>query len=827
MSTRTNTVPIEPPENEGQRGPMKSPAPEKPARHPARLSWVRRFSLPLLAATVMASCVAGGDGESGSDEEDLGEAEDAILAAGATADAALAEPLDPTSPHGALPGAFQVDSSGAATYSIPIEVPPGLGGVEPKLSLTYSSRAGNGIAGMGFNLAGLPLITRCARTVAQDGVRGGVNGDSNDRFCLDGQRLVAISGAYGAHDTVYHTEQETWSRVVSKGNCNIESCYFEVTAKDGARAQLGGSSDSRTVLPNGLVRSWGVNKVTSTSGNYMTVSYVASSGELELYPSNIVYTYPASGQPTRLRSVSFSYGNRSDVEATYLRGSRWRSTQRLENIYTSVETPTGTSVVSRYELNYAYSARTSRSLLTSVKRCEPYGQCLQPTTFTWPDPGTEDFTPVSPGGGIYQDELKYDVGAYIHPGDFDGDGRTDFIRQEHTDWDNEDLSTFTVYESEGTGTFKRKYPLNDDYLYQNGLRFDEGAYLITGDFDGDGRSDFLRQQRWAHAGQFRIHYSLAPASTGGQANPSQIQFQLFAPPGDMQIALPQGGAVIVPGDYDGDGKTDFIRQEQGGWDDDQSHTFQVYFATSTKGVFNVVEPPGAEYQNDLKWDGGATLIPGDYNGDGKTDFIRQEQGAWDDDDNKTFSVYFSRGDGTFDVVYPVGADYQARLQREPGVIIHPGDFNGDGKTDFLRQEAGHWDNDSWLTLGVYLSRGDGYFDIVYQEVPQIQEYLRHERAFLHLLDFNGDGRMDILSQEHGDWGADQVGTANLYLSVGEGKFRWKPLTGYLYDELLRFDPGCLLIPGDIDGDGNEDFIRQERGYWDDNNVSTSPMLSKP
>jgi hypothetical protein len=33
----------------------------------------------------------------------------------------------------------------------------------------------------------------CSKTIAIDGVKGGVNYDDNDRYCLDGQRLIAIS----------------------------------------------------------------------------------------------------------------------------------------------------------------------------------------------------------------------------------------------------------------------------------------------------------------------------------------------------------------------------------------------------------------------------------------------------------------------------------------------------------------------------------------------------------------------------------------------------------------------------------------------------------
>src|SRR5207302_1814236 len=54
---------------------------------------------------------------------------------------------------GALPATADVQG-GAAVYHIPIEVPPGRNGMQPSLSLDYSSRNGNGIAGVGWTVSG-------------------------------------------------------------------------------------------------------------------------------------------------------------------------------------------------------------------------------------------------------------------------------------------------------------------------------------------------------------------------------------------------------------------------------------------------------------------------------------------------------------------------------------------------------------------------------------------------------------------------------------------------------------------------------------------------
>ena len=117
-----------------------------------------------------------------------------------------------------VPGTLAVEPSGAASYAIPIEVPPGTAGMAPLLSLVYNSHGGNGLLGVGWSLGGLSSIARCPKTPAQDGARGAIGYDTHDRICLDGQCLVAVSGTYGADGTEYRTEVESFSKVVSRGS---------------------------------------------------------------------------------------------------------------------------------------------------------------------------------------------------------------------------------------------------------------------------------------------------------------------------------------------------------------------------------------------------------------------------------------------------------------------------------------------------------------------------------------------------------------------------------------------------------------------------------
>ncbi|MBL8157877.1 MAG: VCBS repeat-containing protein, partial [Anaerolineae bacterium] len=151
--------------------------------------------------------------------------------------------------------------------------------------------------------------------------------------------------------------------------------------------------------------------------------------------------------------------------------------------------------------------------------------------------------------------------------------------------------------------------------------------------------------------------------------------------------------------------------------------------------FKVVSIPDSDL---LKGDF-TDLIIGDFNGDGKTDFIRQEKGAWDDDSIGTAEVWLSRGNGTFDVVTSSAAD---RLKGDFTNLI-TGDFNGDGKTDFIRQEKGAWDDDSIETAEVWLSRGNGTFDVA---TPNAADRLKGDFTNLIAGDFNGDGKTDFIRQ---------------------------------------------------------------------------------
>ncbi len=349
---------------------------------------------------------------------------------------------------GTIPGEFAVNGNGGANYTIPIEVPPGINGVQPNISLVYNSQQGNGLLGVGWQLAGFSAIARCGKMIATDGQRGGVNFDSNDRFCFDGQRLMAVNGEYGANETEYRTERETWVKVFSetvKGKNGPRS--FTVITKDGHQIEFGKTNDSQVLArgrSDGAIRVWAANKITDRNGNYVEVSYREDSrGKLRdnreeflgYYPTEIRYTGNSGLNPLRL--VKFEYEDRKDIITAYVRGSKAETSKRLASIRTYVDLDSkgnnidnGKNLVKQYRFTYQDGTATGRSLLTKLEECDSAGTCLPATVFSY-EGGQQQFSKLkllSNNFGYGDDAGEWRINK--HPrmmADVNGDGLSDVV----------------------------------------------------------------------------------------------------------------------------------------------------------------------------------------------------------------------------------------------------------------------------------------------------------------------------------------------------------------------------------------------------------------
>lgn len=203
-------------------------------------------------------------------------------------------------------------------------------------------------------------------------------------------------------------------------------------------------------------------------------------------------------------------------------------------------------------------------------------------------------------------------------GDVDGDGKTDLVRA----WNNTNKLALTIFSSSGT-SFTHAWDGYTTVNYQN-LR------VLPVDFDGDGKSDIAHLYNQYNS--LGIHLFRSDGTA----------YSLF----DNKV-MPVGAGNIgfIPADYDGDGRTDIIQF----WNNNGLLGLVIFRSTGTS--------------YDLAWIGtmpdscaNVGFAPVDYNGDGKTDFIRGWRDAYN---NLSLSLYTSNGSSySFHSNIPTRSSYE-------------------------------------------------------------------------------------------------------------------------------------------------------------------------
>lgn len=265
-----------------------------------------------------------------------------------------------------LEGAFEV-AGGQATYDIAIDVPPGRAGHQPTLSINYHSGRGNGTIGVGWALNGVSSINRCARNLSIDGKWGGIKLNADDRYCVDGKRLIAITGMDGSHLTEYRTELDDGNKYVSFNQVGSGPQYFKVWTPNGNELTYGGTADSRLVL-SGHAYSWGISANKDKSINNITYKYIKN-GNTQ-YIDTISYL---GGK------VKFNYENRSDYFTRYLLANAITKQKRLTRVVAYDST---NAQISEFKLAYKAANESKRSLVTKVSKSYG-GISLKPIDLTW------------------------------------------------------------------------------------------------------------------------------------------------------------------------------------------------------------------------------------------------------------------------------------------------------------------------------------------------------------------------------------------------------------------------------------------------------------
>lgn len=376
---------------------------------------------------------------------------------------------------GALPDNFSVSAVGAAVYQIPVELPPGVHGLKPSLSLLYNSQQGSGQLGMGWSLTGLSVITRCPQTPAQDQNTHLPDLSLADRFCLDGSRLILISGSYGAAGSTYRTEIDSFQQVTAHGTAGNGPSYFTVVD----RAGLTRTYSTQLMRSGGTTAmEWLLTSVTDKYNDYISFQYntlQSLQGGVWQEIAEIDYGYGYSGvnTGTPVDRVIFGYGTSGDPYNQYFAHTYVGVNMAL---MTSIAIEDGGGAVLRqYRLTYNSLPDPSNTIsineLTSVQECSAFSNatCFNPTTFSY----NGAFT--SFGGGNTLGDVTM---GYLQVADLDGDGLPDYVYEINSQ----------IYVTFGNQNGNSIFVVNGTTNNNAGIAMGSGVPI---DLYGDGKQEML------------------------------------------------------------------------------------------------------------------------------------------------------------------------------------------------------------------------------------------------------------------------------------------------------------------------------------------------
>lgn len=661
--------------------------------------------------------------------------------------------LPPTSGTavGATAGAASVNDSGAASYTIPIALPPGTNGLVPEVALSYSSQGGGGLLGIGWSFSGVSTIHRCPKTIYTDGIKSKVSYDTNDAFCMDGQRLIPVSTG------VYRTERDSFSRITQLSDS------WKVETKSGMVMFYGtdeghASGHARWIagntfgtLPGSPVKSWALSRVQDRSGNYYLLEYerdVLANGSVTAQRlKRIRYTGNTVANFLPFASVDFSYENSLVADQAVLydgSGAMAQSTKRLSQITTRTTKIDGASVdVRRYTMAYRTmdSGAVQRSMLSSVTECgigNGASYCLPATTFIWPDDASaqRQFS-----GVVTLSDPLPTASRTTRVVDLNGDGKSDLLKYYGGSGDSHQWSVILG----GAGNTQALWAAKGD-----------DSRVQFGDFNGDGATDFLSH---VSGSTWKRCISTRSQSTGFDCGASNVTLT----PGTnrttttMPATVSINGDNITTADFDGDGRIDLALYHgtinQSGTNQNRSFWWICLSTATGFAPCDFVEGP--RERDDTP--GTRNIIAADFDGDGRADLAGYAA-------NANWNISFSRFGTASPGLAWAGMTTATGLYAYNTVVS---DFNGDGLADLVAYENG-------TLWKVCLSRGDGTFDCQSWNGHTGGPTSSNGPNSSVAADFNGDGRTDIAQPLANN-------TWNVCLSTGSGFncSSWSGATGYI------------------------------------------------
>lgn len=621
--------------------------------------------------------------------------------------------------------------SGSKTYEVPIEVCSGIRGFQPEISLSYDSQGGNSIVGMGWQLSGVPVISRTSKNIYYDNVIAPIENNINGVFTLDGQRLIKTGSS---DDCIYYQSEQGFIKAIGHISDNVTK-YFEVFYPNGNKGIFGYESGNANRL------SYPLTSLTNLDGN--NLSYYYDYNDFHYTLKKITYNNGAS--------VEFTYSNtRPDLILYYESGLRIKETSLLKSITCKSESNSiytytlthdvlyGKSILSKIDLSasgsflnplrfYYGEGETEASYSSSVSNLHEYYRSNHQNDIVFAK-GKFDYFSGCDGLITYPHNTPYwhthrEAGLFNHSGDA-------FLNGYQPD------TKVLVYTN-----LSDNYPLSQEaFLTEDGF-----INVLCLDLEGNQEDYIVKINNKVVNGLDEITFKAYHAVPSGGI--SLVYTRKYALPTVYTDA--SGTKSIQPkyyysGDFDGDGKMEILAVSCDKPFDDPSKPSKCYIfdivndkILCQEHVFNYRVKFVGVVNTDPEYCHNNTdrIIPIDYDGDGKTDLCHIDTNAT--------TIYSFDKNGS--VLVPRTVTTYCDLNRDMLVNrdLIPGDFNGDGKTDLMLSPASDAESTD-LIWHVYNSMGkSGFCHDTFSGTARL--------GFLDTgffaQDVNGDGTTDVIKYD--------------------------------------------------------------------------------